>query len=86
MLCLREQDKMLDGVQNALHWLSYRKTIVPDEFVDDLLFIVEKVMDVVSSMVALGKTAGPVFSKFLGKTPGDREKRHSRDPPFWIPA
>jgi predicted phosphate transport protein (TIGR00153 family) len=64
---LREQDKMLDGIQNALHWLSYRKTMVPDEFVDDLLFMVEKVVDVVSSMYPLVKTADLYFQSYSEK-------------------
>ncbi|MGA7874409.1 MAG: TIGR00153 family protein [Desulfoferrobacter sp.] len=61
---LREQDKILDSVQDALHWLSYRKTHIPDEMVDDLLLMVEKVNEVLKSMYPLVSTAASYFSNF----------------------
>jgi len=61
---LREQDKVLDATQDSLHWLSYRKTDVPDEFVDDLLLMVEKVNDVLKSMYPMVATAEAYFKSF----------------------
>lgn len=61
---LREQDKILDSVQDALHWLSYRKTHIPDEMVDDLLLMVEKVNDVLKSIYPLVASAASYFSNF----------------------
>ena len=61
---LREQDKILDSVQDSLHWLSYRKTLVPDEMVDDLLLMVEKVNQVLKSMYPLVSAAADYFSSF----------------------
>lgn len=64
---LREQDKMLDSVQNALHWLSYRQTEVPDEYVDDLLLMVEKVGDVLTSMYPMVVAANIYFNSYSEK-------------------
>jgi hypothetical protein len=61
---LREQDKVLDSTQNGMHWLSYRKTHVPDEFVDDLLLMVEKVGDVLKSVLPLVVIADQYFRSF----------------------
>lgn len=61
---LREQDKILDSTQDTLHWLSYRKTKIPDEFVDDLLLMVEKVNDVLKSMHPLVAAAESYFKTF----------------------
>lgn len=61
---LREQDKILDSVQDALHWLSYRKTHVPDEMVDDLLLMVEKVNEVLKAIYPLVNSAALYFSNF----------------------
>ena len=61
---LREQDKILDSVQDALHWLSYRKTDIPDEMVDDLLLMVEKVNDVLNSVHPLVSAAENYFQSF----------------------
>ena len=61
---LREQDKILDSVQDALHWLSYRKKRIPDEMVDDFLLMVEKVQEVLKSMYPLVSAAAAYFSNF----------------------
>lgn len=61
---LREQDKILDSVQDALHWLSYRRTEIPDEMVDDLLFMVEKVNEVLKAVHPLVSSAEGYFSNF----------------------
>ncbi len=61
---LREQDKILDSVQDALHWLSYRWTAIPDEHVDDLILMVEMVNNVLSAMVPLVASAETYFNTF----------------------
>lgn len=61
---LREQDKVLDSVQDAMHWLSYRKTAIPDEMVDDFLLMVEKVIDVLNAVYPLVLTAKNYFDSF----------------------
>ncbi len=61
---LREQDKILDSTQDALHWLSYRKTPIPDEFVDDLLLMVEKITSVLKSIHPLVAAAESYFQSF----------------------
>ena len=61
---LREQDKILDSTQDVLHWLSYRKTLIPDELVDDLMLMVEKVKSVLHSIVPLVCSAEKYFATF----------------------
>ncbi|MGA7877209.1 MAG: TIGR00153 family protein [Desulfoferrobacter sp.] len=61
---LREQDKVLDGTQDTVHWLSYRKPPVPEEIEDDLLFMVEKVGDVLKSIHPLVEAADKYFKSF----------------------
>jgi predicted phosphate transport protein (TIGR00153 family) len=65
---LREQDRVLDGTQDALHWLSYRKTTVPDELVDDLLFMVERANQVLASIFPLVERADRYFQNYAEKT------------------
>jgi predicted phosphate transport protein (TIGR00153 family) len=50
LLYLRAQDHCMDALQDTLHWLSYRKTAVPDILVDDLLFLVDKAVEVVDQV------------------------------------
>ena len=61
---LREQDKVIDSTQDSLHWLSYRETDIPDEMVDDLLLMVEKVNDVHKSIYPLVRAADNYFKTF----------------------
>ncbi|SMC18754.1 hypothetical protein SAMN02746041_00519 [Desulfacinum hydrothermale DSM 13146] len=61
---LREQDKILDSTQDALHWLSYRNTQIPDEYVDDLLLMVEKITNVLKSIHPLVLAAESYFQSF----------------------
>lgn len=61
---LREQDKILDSVQDSLHWLSYRQTEIPDEMVDDLLLMVERVNEVLKAIHPLVSAAESYFTSF----------------------
>ncbi len=64
---LREQDKVLDAAQDTLHWLSYRKTLIPEVFGGDLLFMVEKITEVQESVYPLVETAELYFQSFSEK-------------------
>ncbi|MGQ9795809.1 TIGR00153 family protein [Desulfosoma sp.] len=61
---LREQDKILDSAQDSLHWLSYRYTHIPDEFVDDLLLMVDKITSVLKSVHPMVAAAESYFQSF----------------------
>uniref|UniRef100_A0A831ZSI8 TIGR00153 family protein n=1 Tax=Desulfacinum infernum TaxID=35837 RepID=A0A831ZSI8_9BACT len=61
---LREQDKILDSAQDSLHWLSYRNTHIPDEYVDDLLLMVDKITSVLKSIHPLVAAAESYFQSF----------------------
>jgi len=64
--CLREQDNVLDAVEDALHWLSYRTTVVPEAIQDDLLLMVDKaveVMDQIPVVVQMGMNYFQTLSK-----------------------
>lgn len=61
---LREQDKVLDSVQNVLHWLSYRIAPVPDELVDDLLLLVDRSIYSLKAIYPMVATAESFFESF----------------------
>lgn len=67
LLYLREQDKALDSVQDALHWLSFRDTVVPDELVDDLLLLVDKAVDSLNQLPLMVKRATVYLRSFSEK-------------------
>jgi hypothetical protein len=58
---LREQDKVLDGTEDSLNWLSYRRTPVPEEMMDDILLLAKKVSDVLNSVYPLVEAADLYF-------------------------
>ncbi len=64
---LREQDKVLDAAQDSLHWLSYRKTKIPESICDDLLFMVDKITQVQESILPLVESADLYFQSFSEK-------------------
>jgi len=67
---LREQDKVMDSMQDALHWLSYRTTAVPDALVDDLNLMVDKAVEVIHQMPVMVSGAIQYFQRYAEK---DRE-------------
>jgi len=67
---LREQDKVMDAMQDALHWLSYRTTVVPEAMVDDLNLMVEKAIKIVDQVPVLVNGAINYFRNYSQK---DRE-------------
>jgi len=50
---LREQDKVLDSVEESLYWLSYRPQGVEDEIGEDLEFLVSKVVPTIEKLSPL---------------------------------
>lgn len=67
LLFLREQDKVMDALQDTLHWLSYRDTKVPDQLVDDLLLLVDKAVEVVNQLPLMVERASRYFRTFSDK-------------------
>ncbi len=67
LLFLREQDKVIDALQDTLHWLSYRNTRVPDDLVDDLLLLVDKAVEVVNQLPVMVERASRYFRTFSDK-------------------
>jgi predicted phosphate transport protein (TIGR00153 family) len=64
---LREADKVLDAMQDALHWLSYRTTLVPEPLVDDLLLMVDKAVEVIDQLPPMVEGAVRYFRNFSRK-------------------
>lgn len=58
---LREQDKVVDAVEEALYWLSYRPEGIKDEIGDDLSFLVEKVVPTIEKLSPLVDIASRFF-------------------------
>jgi predicted phosphate transport protein (TIGR00153 family) len=67
LLYLREQDKVVDALQDTLHWLSYRDTKVPDQLVDDLLLLVDKAVEVANQLPIMVERASRYFRTFSDK-------------------
>lgn len=68
---LREQDKVLDAVEESLYWLSYRpEGIKRGELREDMLFFVEKLLPAIESLSPLVGKAALFF-----KSPSDQLRR-----------
>ena len=44
---LREQDKVMDSIQDTLHWLSYRPEAIPKSMADDFQLLADRAASVV---------------------------------------
>jgi predicted phosphate transport protein (TIGR00153 family) len=65
---LREQDKVLDAVEEALDWLSYRSEPgIPDELEKDFFMLVDAVLDPVEEMCRMVDEARKYFKNFSEK-------------------
>ncbi|MBU2497565.1 MAG: TIGR00153 family protein [Proteobacteria bacterium] len=60
---LREQDKVLDAVEDALYWLSYRPQGVEDQVGEDLKFLVGKVVPAIENLSPLVEMATHFFKR-----------------------
>jgi len=65
---LREQDKVLEAVEEALDWLSYRSEPgIPETLEKDFFLLVDAVMDPVEEMCRLVLEAGKYFRNYSEK-------------------
>ncbi len=71
---LREQDKVLDEVEEALFWLSFRPRSIPDEVAADIQHLVEAVVPPIERLSELVALATKYFRS---RTEEQREKMKS---------
>lgn len=72
---LREQDHVLDAVEEALYWLSFRPTGgIPEELVRDFLDLIDAVIPAIEKLPVLVSQA---IVYFRGKTEEERDKLKS---------
>jgi len=65
---LGEQDKVLDAVEDALDWLSFRSsTGIPEALEKDFMLLVEAVMDPIEELSKMVVEARKYFSNFSEK-------------------
>ena len=65
---LREQDKVLDAVEEALDWISFRPDAgIPDAIEKDFFLLVDAVLDPVEEMCRLVLEAGKYFRSYSEK-------------------
>jgi len=65
---LSEQDKVLDAVEDALDWLSYRsRPGIPDNLEKDFMLLVEAVMEPIEELSKMVAEARKYFSNFSEK-------------------
>jgi hypothetical protein len=62
---LREQDKVLDAVEEALDWISFRKTPgIPELLEKDFMLLVDAVMDPIEELSKMVAEAREYFTNF----------------------
>lgn len=64
LMYLRQQDAVLDAVEESLHWLSYRTTLIPEQIKKGLLRIVDKAVESMESFVPMVQKARSYFRSF----------------------
>jgi uncharacterized protein len=65
---LREQDQVLDSVQDVLDWASYRSEEgVPESLEKDILLLVDSVMDPIEILIKMVEEARKYFKTFSEK-------------------
>ena len=65
---LHEQDKVLDAVEDALDWLSFRpEPGIPEELHKDFFMLVDAVLDPVEEMCKMASEARKYFSNYSEK-------------------
>jgi predicted phosphate transport protein (TIGR00153 family) len=70
-LYLREQDSVLDAVEEALYWLSNRHEPVHGEIKEDLKFFTSSVLPTMDKLLTLVEMAGSFFRR------GSEEERNA---------
>lgn len=67
-LYLREQDAVLDAVEDALDWISYRTDPgIPEELEKDFLLLVDAVIDPIDALSEMVKAAREYFKNYSDK-------------------
>jgi predicted phosphate transport protein (TIGR00153 family) len=67
-LYIREQDKVLDSVQDALDWLSYRgRPSIPEELQKDLFLLVDSVIEPIEDLSRMITEAKNYFDNYSEK-------------------
>ncbi|MBF0103039.1 MAG: TIGR00153 family protein [Desulfobacterales bacterium] len=65
---LREQDQVLDAVEDAMDWLSYRnETIIPDTLIKDFLLLFDAVIDPIEELSKMAVEAKLYFKTYSEK-------------------
>ena len=65
---MREQDKVLDAIEEALNWLSFRpEPGIPDALEKDFFLLVDAVLDPVEEMCRLVQETGKYFRSYSEK-------------------
>jgi uncharacterized protein len=65
---LREQDSVLDAVEDALDWISYRpEPGVPEEIQQDFFMLVDATIDPIEELARMVKEARKYFENFSDK-------------------
>ena len=67
-LYIREQDKVLDSVEDALDWLSYRsRPSIPEELQKDLFLLVDSVIEPMEDLSRMVSEAKKYFDSYSEK-------------------
>jgi predicted phosphate transport protein (TIGR00153 family) len=70
-LYIREQDKVLDSVEDALDWLSYRtRPNIPKELEKDLFLLVDSVIEPIEDLSRMVSEAKKYFDTYSEKQRG----------------
>ena len=68
LMYIREQDKVLDSVQDALDWISYRtRPSIPEELKQDLLQLVDSVIEPIEELSRMVSEAKKYFDSYSEK-------------------
>ena len=73
--CLREQDHVLDDVEEALYWLSFKPMAgIPEELVGDFLHLIDAVIPAIEKLPEMSEQA---MAYFKNSTEENRNKLKS---------
>jgi predicted phosphate transport protein (TIGR00153 family) len=72
---LREQDSVLDAVENAINWISYRpEPGVPEELQQDFFLLVDATIDPIEELARMVSEARKYFKNFSEKQRAEVKK------------
>ena len=64
---LKEQDKVLDSVQDSLNWLSYRTTTIPEAMEKEVFLLVDAVIEPIEELSRMVSEAREYFESYSEK-------------------